>query len=385
MTQTLSVIEPATEAVLQELPRAGVEEVDAAVARAKAALPAWRALSPADRAALLRRIADAVESQLEELATLEARNAGKPITDARGEIGMVVDTFRYYAGAPERLLGRHDPGRGRGGDDVPRAAGRRRTDRAMELPADDRGVEARAGAGGGEHGRPQAGRAHAADRGRVREARPRCRPAGGRGERRRGPGQRVRNADGRTPGHREDRVHRVDRGRADDRRGRGADDQARDARARRQVGQRRVRRRRRRGGRRGGAGRGVRERRPGLLRAFPDPRRAVGRRSLPRRDGRCGPADPRRRSARRVDLDGAVDQRRSARAGVGLRARRRADRDPGQGARRPRLLVPADRPVPDRPRRARSGRRDLRPDRRRAAIRRRGRARSSSPTTRSTG
>ena len=87
------------------MPRAGVEEVDAAVARAKAALPAWRALSPADRAALLRRIADAVESQLEELATLEARNAGKPITDARGEIGMVVDTFRYYAGAPERLLG----------------------------------------------------------------------------------------------------------------------------------------------------------------------------------------------------------------------------------------------------------------------------------------
>jgi acyl-CoA reductase-like NAD-dependent aldehyde dehydrogenase len=105
MSQTLSVIEPATEAVLEELPRAGVDEVDAAVARAKAALPAWRAVSPGDRAALLRRIADAVEAQLEELATLEARNAGKPITDARGEIGMVVETFRYYAGAPERLLG----------------------------------------------------------------------------------------------------------------------------------------------------------------------------------------------------------------------------------------------------------------------------------------
>jgi betaine-aldehyde dehydrogenase len=36
---------------------------------------------------------------------LEARNAGKPIGDARGEMQMVVDTFRYYAGAPERLLG----------------------------------------------------------------------------------------------------------------------------------------------------------------------------------------------------------------------------------------------------------------------------------------
>ena len=39
------------------------------------------------------------------LAQLEARNAGKPIGDARGEMGMVVETFRYYAGGPERLLG----------------------------------------------------------------------------------------------------------------------------------------------------------------------------------------------------------------------------------------------------------------------------------------
>ncbi len=105
MSETLSVIEPATEAVLEEIPRAGVDEIDAAVARAKAALPAWRAVSPGDRALLLRRIADGVESKLEELATLEARNAGKPIGDARGEMAMVVDTFRYYAGAPERLLG----------------------------------------------------------------------------------------------------------------------------------------------------------------------------------------------------------------------------------------------------------------------------------------
>jgi betaine-aldehyde dehydrogenase len=102
---TLDVIEPATEQVLASLPQAGVEEADAAVARAKAAFPAWRAVSPPDRAMLLRRLADALESELETLAVLEARNAGKPIGDARGEIGMVVDTFRYYAGAPERLLG----------------------------------------------------------------------------------------------------------------------------------------------------------------------------------------------------------------------------------------------------------------------------------------
>src|SRR5690349_24466514 len=102
---TLQVIEPATEAVLDEVPRAGAEEADAAVARAGAALPAWRALAPADRSKLLHGLADALSDALEELATLEARNAGKPIGDARGEMGMVVDTFRYYAAAPERLLG----------------------------------------------------------------------------------------------------------------------------------------------------------------------------------------------------------------------------------------------------------------------------------------
>ena len=102
---TLRIVEPATEEVLAELPRPGVEETDAAVARARAAFGAWRAVAPADRARLLHRLADRLEERKEELAVLEARNAGKPITDARGEMGMVVDCFRYYAGAPERLLG----------------------------------------------------------------------------------------------------------------------------------------------------------------------------------------------------------------------------------------------------------------------------------------
>ncbi|HEU5105511.1 MAG TPA: aldehyde dehydrogenase family protein [Solirubrobacterales bacterium] len=105
----IEVIEPATEQVMAEGPRAGAEEVDAAVARAKAAFPAWRAVAPADRAKLLRDLADAIEARQEELATLEARNAGKPIGDARGEMGMVAETFRYYAGAPERLLGQTIP------------------------------------------------------------------------------------------------------------------------------------------------------------------------------------------------------------------------------------------------------------------------------------
>ena len=94
---------------MAEVPRAGAEDVDAAVARAKAVFPAWRAVTPADRSAILRRLADALEERTEALATLEARNAGKPIGDARAEMEMVVETFRYYAGAPERLLGHTIP------------------------------------------------------------------------------------------------------------------------------------------------------------------------------------------------------------------------------------------------------------------------------------
>jgi acyl-CoA reductase-like NAD-dependent aldehyde dehydrogenase len=108
-TKTLRVIEPATEKVMAELHEATVEEADAAVARAKAAYPAWKALHPKDRANLMRRIATALEKNLERLAQLEARNVGKPISDARGEVGMVVDVFNYYAGAPERLFGKTIP------------------------------------------------------------------------------------------------------------------------------------------------------------------------------------------------------------------------------------------------------------------------------------
>jgi betaine-aldehyde dehydrogenase len=108
-TGMLKVIEPATEKVLAELSEATVADTDLAVARAKAAYPAWKAVSPKDRANLMRRIASAVEKHAEELARLEARNVGKPISDARGEVGMVVDVFNYFAGAPERLFGNTIP------------------------------------------------------------------------------------------------------------------------------------------------------------------------------------------------------------------------------------------------------------------------------------
>ncbi len=105
----IEVVEPATAQVMAEVPRAGAEEADAAIAAAKAAFPAWRAVAPGDRALLMLRLSDAISERHEELSVLEARNAGKPIGDARGEIGMVAECFRYYAGAPERLLGKTIP------------------------------------------------------------------------------------------------------------------------------------------------------------------------------------------------------------------------------------------------------------------------------------
>jgi acyl-CoA reductase-like NAD-dependent aldehyde dehydrogenase len=101
----ITVLEPATEAVLAEIQPAGESDLDEAVARAKAALPAWRVFAPGARAEILRSLAETLADHHEELAVLEARNAGKAIGDARAEMSMVIDTFRYYAGAPERLLG----------------------------------------------------------------------------------------------------------------------------------------------------------------------------------------------------------------------------------------------------------------------------------------
>jgi acyl-CoA reductase-like NAD-dependent aldehyde dehydrogenase len=103
------VLNPATEEPIVELESAGVEETDAAVARAKAAFPAWRAVSPADRGRLLRRLATLVEEHHEELSRIESRNAGKPISGARGEIGMVAQVFHFYAGTVDKHCGETIP------------------------------------------------------------------------------------------------------------------------------------------------------------------------------------------------------------------------------------------------------------------------------------
>jgi len=106
---TLTVLNPATEEPIAELEQAGVEDADAAVARAKAAFPAWRAIAPGDRARLLRRLATLVEEHGEELARIESRNVGKPISGARAEVGMVAQVFHFYSGAVDKHHGETIP------------------------------------------------------------------------------------------------------------------------------------------------------------------------------------------------------------------------------------------------------------------------------------
>jgi acyl-CoA reductase-like NAD-dependent aldehyde dehydrogenase len=105
----ISVLNPATEETITELEQAGVEQADEAVARAKAAFPAWRAVPPPGRARLLRRLAALVEEHGEELARIESDNVGKPIAGARAEVGMVAEVFHFYAGAVDKHYGETIP------------------------------------------------------------------------------------------------------------------------------------------------------------------------------------------------------------------------------------------------------------------------------------
>jgi acyl-CoA reductase-like NAD-dependent aldehyde dehydrogenase len=104
-----TLINPADASVLRVIEHTTVDEVDAAVTRAMLAQRSWAARPPAERARALRRFADVVESSIEELAWLEVRNSGHPITQARWEAGHVRDVLNYYSSAPERLIGKQIP------------------------------------------------------------------------------------------------------------------------------------------------------------------------------------------------------------------------------------------------------------------------------------
>jgi acyl-CoA reductase-like NAD-dependent aldehyde dehydrogenase len=103
------VVNPATEEIVTTVELTSLEQTDAAIERAAAAFPAWRAVAPGDRGRLLRRFAELVDAHVEELAQLEVANSGHPIGNARWEAGNVRDVLQYYSAAPERAAGRQIP------------------------------------------------------------------------------------------------------------------------------------------------------------------------------------------------------------------------------------------------------------------------------------
>lgn len=110
-TERITVVNPATEEVLTHVAAAGQSEVDAAVRAADQAHRdgRWRGLPPADRRAVLLRLAQLVEDEAEDLAVVETLDNGKPIERARGDIALGLDAIRHFAGAPARLTGQVQP------------------------------------------------------------------------------------------------------------------------------------------------------------------------------------------------------------------------------------------------------------------------------------
>ena len=104
--ETMEVLNPATGEVIAEVPAATAEDVDRAVQAAKKALPEWLETTPAERAEALLKLAAAIDDNAEELAELESRNVGKPLSYARDEMPVCADNLRFFAGAARVLEGK---------------------------------------------------------------------------------------------------------------------------------------------------------------------------------------------------------------------------------------------------------------------------------------
>lgn len=106
----ISLSNPATEEMIAEVDSASVEDVNLAVESAdRAWRQSWRDMAPGKRTELLFAVANAIRKNLEPLAQAEMRNIGKPISDARDEIGLGARIFEYYAGAVTRFYGQTIP------------------------------------------------------------------------------------------------------------------------------------------------------------------------------------------------------------------------------------------------------------------------------------
>ncbi len=111
---TFNTYNPATGEVIAKVAAAGTADVDKAVKAARRALEAgpWNTMDAADRGRLIFRLADLIETNSRELASLESLNCGKTIRDSLGDMQGVVNTLRYYAGWADKIEGRTIPVRG---------------------------------------------------------------------------------------------------------------------------------------------------------------------------------------------------------------------------------------------------------------------------------
>jgi acyl-CoA reductase-like NAD-dependent aldehyde dehydrogenase len=109
--KTFAVIEPATGRPFYEVAEADVEDVDNAVQLAYQTFEQgrWSRLSATARGRVLLKAATLIREHVEQLAVLEARNAGKPIRDARDEVRLAANVFEYWGGAANKIFGETIP------------------------------------------------------------------------------------------------------------------------------------------------------------------------------------------------------------------------------------------------------------------------------------
>lgn len=105
----LKAVDPTTEEVLATIPDATETDLERAVAAARDAFPAWRDLGWQRRAALLHELADRIEEEAEDLARLDVRDSGNPITGMRADLVSVVEEIHYYAGIASETGGASAP------------------------------------------------------------------------------------------------------------------------------------------------------------------------------------------------------------------------------------------------------------------------------------
>ena len=176
--KTFEVEDPATQEIIAHVPAGDKADIDAAVAAARRAFESgpWSRVLPGDRSRMVWKLGDLLEQHADEFAELEALDNGKPVTNARrDDVQGSINMFRYMAGWSTRLTGETIPVSSPGNWHVytlARTGRRRGPDHPVEFPADDGGLETRAGARRRLHHRAQARRADAAFGAALRRADP---------------------------------------------------------------------------------------------------------------------------------------------------------------------------------------------------------------------